>query len=240
MNKIYTKNIELRTSDFDYREQIKPSAILDIFQEIAGAHATELNVGFSDLLEKKLLWVLVKVKFEIVKNPQMHKTVVAKTWPLAPGRVSLQREYLIEDNDGNTLVKGTSEWVTMDLETRRLVLSNDIYPLEEFCEDKMFLERTKKVQDFEIGAQKTIVTPGFCDIDENRHVNNTRYADYVINAYCPGEDEKIVVFQLDFHREIIMGSTFNLYQSKQDNILLSKGVSSEGEKMFSCSVEFKK
>ena len=55
-----------------------------------------------------------------------------------------------------------------------------------------------------------------------------------------GADERIVVFQLDFHREITMGSTFNLYQSKQDNILLSKGVSSEGEKMFSCSVEFKK
>ena len=33
MNKIYTKNIELRTSDFDYREQIKASAILDIFQD---------------------------------------------------------------------------------------------------------------------------------------------------------------------------------------------------------------
>lgn len=240
MNKIYTKNIELRTSDFDYREQIKASAILDIFQEIAGAHATELKVGFSDLLEKKLLWVLVKVKFEIVRNPKMHEGVVAKTWPLAPGRVTLQREYLIEDKEGNTLVKGTSEWVTMHLETRRLVQSSDIYPLDEFCQEKTFEERTKKVSDFEANEIKMSVTPGFCDIDENRHVNNTRYADYVINAYCPDEDEKIAVFQLDFHREIIMGSTFNLYQSKQDNILLSKGVSMEGEKMFSCSVEFKK
>ena len=239
MQKVYSYETNFRTSDYDFRGNIKPSSILDIFQEIAGAHATELNIGFNDLLEKNLLWVLVRVKFEIVNKPKKHQKIVAKTWPLIPGRVSMQREYLIQGENGQTLVKGTSEWVTMHIETRKLVQSGDIYPLESFCDDKMFEDRIRKVSDFEAKNDAVIVTPAFCDIDENEHVNNIKYADYVVNAYCPKENEEIEVFQLDFHREIKMGSSFSLFYEKENDTLLAKGISGEGEKMFSCAIKFK-
>ncbi len=238
MNKTYSEKFCLRTSDFDCRARLKPSAILDLFQEVAGSHASELGVGFEELLKNNLLWVLTKVKFKIVGKIDMHKAVIVKTWPLAPSRVTLQRDYLIEDENGNPIVIGTSEWVTMHSETRRLVPKTDIYPLEEFCQDKMFEEKLRKVPDFEIGEDYKKIIPEFCDLDVNSHVNNIRYADYVMNFLNPQENEDIEEFQLDFHREIHNGMPISLYLEKNEDAL-AKGISEDGEKMFSCAIKFK-
>jgi acyl-ACP thioesterase len=236
MNK-YSETFRTRESDFDTNGNIKPSSVLDIFQEIAGIHANLLGVGFGDLIKNDLLWVITKVKFEIIKSPEAHKPIVAKTWPLAPSRVSLQREYLIEDENGNALIKGTSEWVTMNLQTRKLVISNDIYPLDVFCEDKCFEERTRKIPDFEIQNDAKIIIPEFCDLDRNCHVNNIKYADYSMNMLCPKTEVK--AFQIDFHREIQKGMPISLYMQQNENSVLFKGISESGEKMFSCSAILK-
>ena len=235
MNKIYSQAFALRTSDFDCRGQIKPSAVLDLFQEVAGVHAKELGIGFEELLKNNLLWVLVKVKFKILADVKEHQKVAVKTWPLPAGRVSLQREYLIEDQSGKPLVKGTSEWVTIHSEKRRIVPPKDVYPLEEYCEDRMFEEKLVKVSDFIEEKSDCEITPAFCDLDRNGHVNNIRYADYVLNALSL-ENQKIGEFQLDFHREIQNGMHVSLYISQTESTVLAKGIGEGGEKMFSCAI----
>ena len=235
MNKIYCETFALRTSDFDCYGQIKPSSVLDLFQEVAGAHANELGIGFEALLKKNLLWVLVKVKFKIEKEIKEHQRVVVKTWPLPAGRVTLQREYLIEDTDGNPLIKGSSEWVTIDSVKRRIVTPSNIYPLQEYCEERMFEEKFAKVSDFTSENAAYEITPAFCDLDRNGHVNNIRYADYVLNALEP-QEQKIGEFQIDFHREIKKGNCVSLFLQQSENRLLAKGISESGEKMFSCAI----
>ena len=235
MNKIYSETFALRTSDFDCRGQIKPSAVLDLFQEVAGAHAKDLGVGFDDFREKNLLWVLVKVKFRIENNIREHQKVIVKTWPLPAGRVTLQREYLIEDENGKTLAKGTSEWVTVHSEKRRIIPPTNVYPLEEFCEDKMFEGKFVKVSDFTETNAASEIAPQFCDLDRNGHVNNIKYADYVLNALNP-EKQMVREFQIDFHREIMSGMKISVFLSESENNLLAKGINQSGEKMFSCAV----
>ncbi len=235
MNKIYCETFALRTSDFDCRGQIKPSSVLDLFQEVAGAHAKELGIGFEDLLLRNLLWVLVKVKFSIEKDIKEHQRVTVKTWPLPAGRVTLQREYLIEDMDGNTLVKGSSEWVTIDSVKRRIVIPTNIYPLEEYCEERMFEKKFVKVTDFTDETAVCEIIPAFCELDRNGHVNNIRYADYVLNSFEP-QEQIISEFQIDFHREIKKGNRVSLFLQKNENEVLAKGISETGEKMFSCAI----
>ena len=235
MEKIYSERFALRTSDFDMNGKIKPSAVLDLFQEVAGTHANKLNIGFENLIEKQLLWVLVKVKFEVVNDIKMHTAVIVKTWPLKPSRVTLQRDYLIEDENGNVLIKGTSEWVTMNIETRRLAISNDIYPLEEFCDDRAFEEKISKIPDFETQKENKI-SPTPCEIDINLHVNNIRYADYVMNLVGFDPQKDIKQFQIDFHREVKMQDNLCIKINEEEKTVLAKGISEENEKMFSCRI----
>ena len=231
MNNKYSFKMRLRASDFDCNRQIKPSAILDLFQEAAGAHAKELGIGFEDLIERGLLWVITKEKFEVLKSPQMHSEVVVHTWPIEPSRVTFEREYLIESVDGEVLVKGTSEWVIVSAEKRKIVHVKDLYPLESYVADKMFEGKFVKVLDFTDANIENKVTPSFCDLDMNRHVNNIKYADYVLNT-IDLKGRSITFFQLDFHKEVKKDDEICLLVADGGEQILAKGLNSAGEKMF--------
>lgn len=239
MSSVFKKDFNLRTSDFDCFRRLTPSAILDLFQEVAGHHAEELNVGFDLLEQKKLLWVIIKAKYEVISHPEMHSTVTVKTWPLPPSRIGFQREYLIEDMNGNTLIKGTSDWVLMHSEERRLVPTGDIYPENYvFCTDKNFEERTAKIKNFEALNEGIRITPTFCDLDLNGHVNNIKYASYVLNNIGLTENDVIKTFQTDYHREIKRDNDFSLHILREGNTLTAKGEDENGERMFLTRITF--
>ena len=237
MNSTFKRDFNLRTSDFDCNRHISPVAVLDLFQEVAGFHAEELGCGFEPLLNHGLLWVIVKAKYEVLCQPKMHSTVTVKTWPLPPTRLGFQREYLIEDANGNLLIRGTSDWVVMNSSERKLAAASDIYPSDlVHCTDKCFEERTARIRDFETDGDGISVAPSFCDLDMNGHVNNIRYAAYVLNAVELKADEVIRSFQTDYHREVKFGDRLLIETHREDNQILAKGTNQNGEKMFYCKI----
>ena len=74
MNKL-EKICEVRANDFDMNEQFRVCSILDYFQDIAGKHATLLNVGYDKMIEKNYYWILMKTKFEIINNPKSESEI---------------------------------------------------------------------------------------------------------------------------------------------------------------------
>jgi acyl-ACP thioesterase len=231
---IFQLEYNLRASDFDKFRQIKISSVMDIFQDIAGRHAEELGIGFYSMLEKNLLWVIMKVKLEIISMPQMYQRVVAVTWPKEPKRLDFERNYLIKDTDGNVLIKGTSQWAVIDSNTRKLTRASDVYTaIDEFVTESTFDERIMRVSDFDDGKNIGSVTSTFSEIDSNGHVNNVRYADYIINALMPEKPLHIRKVQIDFHKEIMAGESTDILFSEEENTLLFKGV--QGENVMFCA-----
>ncbi len=240
MESVFKRNFALRASDFDCYVRMTPSAILDLFQEVAGAHAEELGIGFHPLIEKKMLWVIIRAKYTVIKQPEIHTSVTVKTWPLVPTRLGFQREYLIEGHDGNTLIKGTSDWVIMHSEDRKLIPASDIYPKDYvFCEDKNFEEKTARIRDFESDGDTYTVIPAFCDLDMNGHVNNIKYANFVMNSLNLQKDDIIETFQTDYQHEVKSGMPLNLNIKRDGNEILAKGTDADGQKMFFSKIVLK-
>ena len=88
---------KIRTGDFDSRKKLQPSAILDYFQDVAGEHAIELGVGRDDILAQNLVWVVVRIRYKVVKDIPIYANVKVRTWPLESNRAIFRREYLIEN-----------------------------------------------------------------------------------------------------------------------------------------------
>lgn len=239
MQNIYAKSFNLRTSDFDCYRKITPASVLDLFQTVAGEHAAELGCGFDDLFARSLLWVLVRTKYQVVSQPKMYQTVRVETWPLAPSRVGFQREYLMKDDEGNILIKGSSDWVVIHSEQRKIVSATDIYPEMELLTEKCFEERLKKLPDFETVGDGLLVCPGFSQLDMNGHVNNTKYANYVLDALALNEQEEIKTLQMDYRREVQKGDVIRVYTQREGNLAIVKGVNSSGEVMFVCRLDIK-
>lgn len=240
MAEIFEKNYDLRTSDFDCFGNILPGAVLDIFQDIAGRHSQTLKVSTDDLKSKSLIWVLVKVKFEISGKPRMHQQVRVKTWPLPPSRVTLRREYLISDEEGNVLIRGASEWALVHSQRRRIMPATGIYNISEgdFCTDDAIEGKLTKIQNFTPEDAGFTIIPRFCDIDVNGHVNNTKYANFVMDALSPEKGE-ISSFQIDYHREVLKGCDLKVHTDRKQKEVTALGKNKEGEIMFSCYLSFK-
>lgn len=238
MNKIYETSYTLRAADFGAWSRLRPSSILDLFQDVAGRHANELGVGFVPMMEKNIVWVIVKVRFRVLKEAQMYQNVHVRTWPLPPERIGYQREYVIADENGESIVEGSSEWVLMDFASRKIVAGGNVYPLTEHCTDKVFEDKFPRLRAFEAEGEGYSCLPPFSDFDMNGHVNNTKYANYVLDAISPAKDQVIRTFQMDYHREVLPGEKLTILTRREGDSLLARGENSAGEKMFSCRIEF--
>ena len=238
--RLWQKDYSLRGSDFDKFGHIKISAVLDLFQDAAGQHAEELGVGYDSMIARSYLWVLVRIKLQILSQPKRYQTVIVKTWPLEPHRLNYRREYSIEDQNGEKLVIGSSEWVVMHSEKRRLVAAPDLYPFSDnFHSEMNFEARLDRVQDFEATEAPYTVRPGFCELDANNHVNNTKYANYVVDTVNPSESDEVELFQIDFRKEVLQGTKLHIYHKLEDGFIIAKGQNDIQETMFACKLKYK-
>ena len=240
MNKIFEKKYDLRASDFDRFDRIMPSSVLELFQDVACWHADEIGTGYDAMIARSYVWVLVKIRFRILKNPEKYQSVVVRTWPLEPNKFIYRREYIIENESGEKLICGSSEWVVMHSEKRRLVLAPDLYSIKDgFCKEMNFEQKLDKVEDFEESGTPYSIMPGFSQLDGNSHVNNTKYTNFVLDAVNPQEASDIDEFQIDYRKEVLQGVKLDIYHTKKDNIVIAKGLNEDRDTMFACKIVYK-
>ena len=173
------------TSSVDLNDNIKPASVFDYFQDIAGLHAKEIGVSYETLKQNNLAWVVLYESFEIINMPPYLENVIVKTWPKPKGRLEFEREYYMENLDGVPLIKGISNWVAIDLDSRSLVRSDCINYLGDYYDYTNYPNKTKR----KIGLDLNKVEDTFSvmvqyeDLDHNGHMNNARYLTHIYNNY---------------------------------------------------------
>ncbi len=224
----YEMKISLRNSDFSYLDIIKPQSILQIFEEIAGRHAKLLGNGYEALKEKNLAWVCVRTKVEILGDIVNGEDAVIETFPIKPGRIDMDRNYIIKDLEGNKKIIGTTKWILIDYNTRRIVRSNVIeYPYLEGT--NLISNMSKVVQEDVILNNRVDFQIKINDLDHNLHVNNTRYVEYVFNTFDISLKKQIKSFEVEYVKELKYGcnayliydDTYKHYKIFNDNDELS-------------------
>ena len=236
-----TRNYQLRTNDFDCYARLHPAAGLDVFQDVAAVQADAMGIGFDDMFAQGVFWAVVRIKYEVLKQPAMHEDVAVRTWPHSPSRFSFKRDYSMKNMKGELCVKATSEWVLMDFAERKLAMVADHYAgPNDFSDDRCFTERVRKVADVELeGVEPYEVVPRLSDVDVNGHVNNARYAAYVFDALDLPQDKAIRSFQIDFRHEVIAGEPLLLYcVGAEDGSTTVLGKNEAGETSFACIITY--
>lgn len=233
---IFKRDYYLRTSDFSCFDILNPHAILDLFQDVAGLHAGVLEIGYDKLIERKLIWVLIRTKFEVIKNPKMYDKCTVITWPKEKGKVDFDREYLIVDENNEILVKGISKWVIVNYETRRISLTRDIDYNCIIHDESNFNESFDKIEDFEINdLDYNEEYVDYSSLDHNGHLNNINYAKYVMNIIKLEKNQNIKNFEINYIKEVRCGEYIKNYHKKEGNTYFIKGISNN-EICFLCKV----
>ncbi|WP_010094265.1 acyl-[acyl-carrier-protein] thioesterase [Ornithinibacillus scapharcae] len=240
----YTKNYHIDLGDVDFQRKLKLSALFRYFQDAANLAAENLGVGITQLFEKYgVAFVLMRIRVDIIRTPMLDEEITIETWPLKPGKLEFERDYIVRDKNGEVIAKAVSVWVIMDLNKRRLKRSESInleYPelIEERAID-VALAKLKATDELETVYHKTI---GYSDIDFNGHLNNSKYIDYIMDCFALEEHQRYHTssIEVNYLNEVMPGDTLLIKKdvSKlEDNFVLVEGIREEdGKSVFRSQV----
>ena len=231
MLKTYTQDFRIASYQADVSARIKPSAILEIMQEMAGAHAEMLDVGRSRLLPMNLAWVLSRVEVRMERYPLSGEVITVETFPMPNRRVFFPRYFIFRDAAGNQIGCAGSMWVVLDITTRKMANAAEIAPLLPDNSDltaPMGMPAT--VEEIPGEEQESFRSPVYTDLDVNGHVNNTRYLDWCCNAL--GIDtlrsHAMLQFAVNYNQEILPGQQVRTELRREGDMFSFSGF--EGDK----------
>lgn len=175
---IHSENYKVSSYLVNLRGQAGLYAILNLIQDVGWMHAISLKVQ----LGENQGWVFTRQKLTMTAWPKWNQTVTIRTWLRPPGTEPfLLRDYEILVGD-EKIGECTSTFTVMDMKTRKIALvdwsaySNlwrQDFKLSHTPAKIIFSDQVEDFAKFEVRNS---------DIDMNNHVNNTKYAQWVLDA----------------------------------------------------------
>ena len=221
---VHTQQIFTAVDEFDFLERIKPSAVMEHFQDMAAAHAEELGVGFEDLKAQNLFWVLNRLSAVIDKPPIIGEPLTITTYPHRPNMVDAIRDYVVSNSKGETLVRGTSRWCVLDINSKAIRRCAPVFkfgadeykPEFAVADGNIALPEIGKISG-ERRIRRGVVN--ITDIDRNGHMNNARYADLVVNTcdYDYYSTHSIIAFDFNFLAEMRVNDEYSVEMRTDGN-----------------------
>lgn len=212
MEPIYRTQYSPTSNECDCFGRMKPSAILGLMQEVAGAQCVELQLAYEDLAPKGLFWAVTRQHIQITRLPGFREPIRVETWPGNTSRVAFPRSTIAYDADGNELFRAMSLWVLMDMNSRSLVLPGKSgIALNGVTRDgELPVPGSLAPKTLSACVQRTVK---FTELDRNGHMNNTYYLDWMMDL-LPGEfhrEHPISDFTVSYLSEVREGQSVDVH-----------------------------
>ncbi len=206
---------------------LRPAGILRYMQQAATMHLESLGLPYERLYREGFVFVLVSQALEIRRAPKSRETLRIATCPALRQGAHLLRETVIFDASKEIIAESQSAWAMLEPESGR-VLRATAFPhtlpmlgdlWHPFCDPR-------RLKFFDSGGeyagQRTVV---YSDIDRNRHMNNTVYADILLDSFSSLMLENIHVSKLflRYRNQALLGDCMELWTKTQGNLRLCRG-----------------
>ncbi len=221
MEPIYRKQFTLYSNDCDCFGRAKPSVLLGILQEVAGAQCASLSMSWEEMAEKKLFWAITRQHLQITRLPKIYETITIETWPMPASRVAYPRSTIAYDETGQELFRSIALWVLMDLQSRAMVLPGKSGILVPGHIRGFELPSPKSLSPKHLNAV-TSRTVRFGELDRNGHMNNSKYMDWVMDL-LPGsfhQSHPLTEFTVCYLSENREGDRVELHYELDDSGML--------------------
>lgn len=171
---VYRESFTISHIHVDCHGNVKPSVLLYFAQEVAGAHCQALVPEQPE----NLFWAISRNKVQFTRIPVLGETITLETWPLPATRVAYPRSTIAYDEMGNEVFRAISLWVLMDKESRAMILPGksgvDVPGI--FRGTELTVPRSILPAPLQNNVLRQV---RFTDLDQNQHMTNTRYLDWV-------------------------------------------------------------
>ena len=238
----YKKEYVVKSYEADCHGFLRLLTLLNWLQDIAVENAQYLGFGFDVCREHNLAWVGSNYVVKINRLPKIDEHISIETWP-AEGRLwGAVRDFIIKDEQGNDIIRASSQWVLINYELRRPVLLKKYFPEYHFLPERTIDTDFPKIEATEGESVKEFKVR-FDDIDVNNHVNNAVYplwaSESVDSSYRLSHTVEGV--EVCFKKEALYGESVAVYCDMQgdESVHVIKDKNS-GQELAECRLKWRK
>lgn len=201
---ILKKDFEINSFLVNFKGQLGLFALLNTIQDAAWEHANVLGFGFDSISKKSLIWALTRQKLIMKRWPKWGSQISVETW-IRPNDGYNLREFHIFEGD-ELIGESTTSWLTLNSETRRPA-KFDRGDFNLYQENKALTFVAQKVPVLKEYQKLATFDVRNSDIDVNRHVNNTRYAQWILDSIPQQwhKDYLLKEYEINFLAETKLG-----------------------------------
>lgn len=228
----HIKTYEIKYTDVDAFDNLKPSALLAFMEESACLSADELGFGYEAIAPKNIGFILANVYIELFRPVKLGEKLEVHTWPIAPKMLIFLRDFELFIGEEKVGVC-TTRWCMIDTKLFKPLPVNAYFADGAF--DNYNKERSVIFSNWKIPAVvdgKAVGTKKvkLSDYDHYFHVNNTKYADYFYDTFSLEElnGKYFSKLQITYTKQCKLGEEIAFVRSKDGaNYTVEGGVGGE-------------
>ena len=180
---VWQDRYDIKVYEADALGRASMISLANYVQNSAARHYTFLDRERGPFLPPNCIWAMSRMELQVLSIPKWQDEVTLETWSRGVDRISAVREFRLLDKAGSAVVLGTTLWVVID-ESRRLQRLNGLSPKWPSLPDRTFINKTPdKVPELGSPSQGPVFRAVYSDLDLNRHVNNVKYLEWMLDAH---------------------------------------------------------
>ncbi len=188
MSFIQTDTYIVRGYECDASGQLSVPTLMNWMQESANRNAIDYGIGIDDLVRQNLGWMLMRFRLQMHHYPRYGELVRVVTYPTVVEKYFIYRDFRILANDDTLLAEATSTWLVFDTQKRTMAplpgfiralqVPSGIDHAPKLALKPDFLAATWPMPN----QQDTSVAVNWFSIDQNQHVNNVAYIQWLLET----------------------------------------------------------
>ncbi|GAK29992.1 acyl-ACP thioesterase [Weissella oryzae SG25] len=210
MAEMYSMNHEVVYYEADVTGKLSLPMIFNLVVLSSTKQSIDLGVGPEFTHAEGLGWIILQEDMKINRRPKDGEQVILQTMAKEFNPFFAKRLYRILDQAGNILVDVDAFYTMVDMEKRKVARIPqsmvDAYQAEQVKRIPRLADPAKITPDMEIDRVQEYAVR-FSDIDSNRHVNNSKYPDWmqdVLGADFISQHEPVAI-KIKYEQEIRLG-----------------------------------
>ncbi len=203
----FEKIFQIRSYECDKFGALRIVSLMNLLQDAADLSATQLGFGFDFCKSTGVSWVGTNYKIEIKSLPKVHDKITFTTWPSGANKFMALRDFRAFDQNGEEIIKATSQWILVDVVKKRPVSLNTYLPDYMSIDEHVIEPEFEKLASPQRIDLKKHFEARFDDIDLNCHVNNAIYPLWAAESLDSDFHEKYVLSHLEisYKKECLYG-----------------------------------
>ncbi|WP_333860145.1 acyl-[acyl-carrier-protein] thioesterase [Clostridium sp.] len=179
----FEKEYEVQYHEIDFKGRLLVTSLINYFADVATKHSEAIGGSLKYLKEKGIAWVLYKWNINIDKSPYYGEKITIRTKACSFKKFYAYRTFHVMDEEGNVIAYANSLWILIDVSRRKILrITQDMYKMYGINGKSEYLIDIKKIKLPEKFSIEKSFEVRYSDIDTNRHVNNVKYVDWIIET----------------------------------------------------------